>query len=104
VRYLPTYSPDLNPIEQAFSKLKMALRGVAARHFEGASQARRKIKPKIAKVEGVYEGVDHANRIALVKPVIEAFRQQRQLCPIHPRYEARHPCPPPNQRRINAES
>jgi transposase len=25
VRYLPAYSPNLNPIEQAFSKLKMAL-------------------------------------------------------------------------------
>jgi transposase len=31
VRYLPAYSPDLNPIEQAFSKLKMALRKGAAR-------------------------------------------------------------------------
>jgi transposase len=44
VRDLPTYSPDLNPIEQAFSKLKMALRRVAARHCEGASQARRKAR------------------------------------------------------------
>ena len=26
VRYLPAYSPDLNPIEQAFSRLKAALR------------------------------------------------------------------------------
>ena len=26
VRYLPAYSPDLNPIEMAFSKLKAALR------------------------------------------------------------------------------
>ena len=31
VRYLPAYSPDLNPIEMAFSKLKMALRKGAAR-------------------------------------------------------------------------
>jgi transposase len=29
--YLPTYSPDLNPIEQAFSKLKGLLRGAEAR-------------------------------------------------------------------------
>jgi transposase len=28
---LPAYSPDLNPIEQAFSKLKAALRKGAAR-------------------------------------------------------------------------
>jgi transposase len=31
VRYLPPYSPDLNPIEQAFAKLKAALRKRAAR-------------------------------------------------------------------------
>jgi transposase len=31
VRYLPAYSPDLNPIEQAFSKLKTALRKGATR-------------------------------------------------------------------------
>ena len=29
--YLPPYSPDLNPIEMAFAKLKALLRGVAAR-------------------------------------------------------------------------
>jgi len=29
--YLPPYSPDLNPIEQFFSKLKAYLRKVAAR-------------------------------------------------------------------------
>jgi transposase len=34
VRYLPAYSPDLNPIEQTFSKLKMALRKGAARKVE----------------------------------------------------------------------
>lgn len=31
VRYLPAYSPDLNPIEMAFSKLKAQLRRAAAR-------------------------------------------------------------------------
>jgi transposase len=29
--YLPSYSPDLNPIEQAFSKIKNILRKLAAR-------------------------------------------------------------------------
>ncbi|GLS46539.1 transposase [Methylobacterium brachythecii] len=29
--YLPSYSPDFNPIEQAFAKLKALLRTVAAR-------------------------------------------------------------------------
>ena len=31
VRYLPAYSPDFNPIEMAFSRLKAALRKGAAR-------------------------------------------------------------------------
>ncbi len=31
VLYLPPYSPDLNPIEQLFSKLKNLLRQAAAR-------------------------------------------------------------------------
>ena len=31
VMYLPPYSPDLNPIEQAFAKLKALLRKTAAR-------------------------------------------------------------------------
>jgi transposase len=32
--YLPPYSPDLNPIEMAFAKLKAALRKAAARSIE----------------------------------------------------------------------
>jgi transposase len=32
--YLPPYSPDLNPIEKAFSKLKAILRKAAARTLE----------------------------------------------------------------------
>jgi len=32
--YLPPYSPDLNPIEQAFAKLKTLLRRAAARSIE----------------------------------------------------------------------
>ena len=31
--FLPPYSPDLNPIEQAFSKLKAHLRRIGARSF-----------------------------------------------------------------------
>jgi transposase len=37
--YLPTYSPDFNPIEQAFSKLKTHLRGAGARAFAPLVQA-----------------------------------------------------------------
>ncbi len=34
LRFLPPYSPDLNPIEQAFSKLKAHLRKHAERSIE----------------------------------------------------------------------
>ena len=37
--YLPPYSPDLNPIENAFSKLKRLLRAAAARTVEGLWRA-----------------------------------------------------------------
>jgi len=33
--FLPPYSPDFNPIEKAFAKLKAHLRKVAARTIEG---------------------------------------------------------------------
>jgi transposase len=35
LRYLPPYSPDLNPIEQAFAKLKALLRKAKERTVEG---------------------------------------------------------------------
>lgn len=35
LRYLPPYSPDLNPIEQLFAKLKALLRKAAARTIDG---------------------------------------------------------------------
>ena len=34
LRYLPAYSPDMNPIEQVFAKLKTLLRRAAARTRE----------------------------------------------------------------------
>ena len=37
--YLPPYSPDLNPIEQAIAKLKAHLRKEAARTFEALLDA-----------------------------------------------------------------
>ncbi len=39
VRYLPPYSPDLNPIELAFAKLKAHLRAAAARTLEDLQSA-----------------------------------------------------------------
>ena len=37
--FLPSYSPDFNPIEQAFSKIKGLLRKAKARSFEALIQA-----------------------------------------------------------------
>ncbi len=37
--FLPPYSPDLNPIEMAFAKLKALLRKRAARSFEAIANA-----------------------------------------------------------------
>lgn len=39
VRYLPAYSPDLNPIERMFSKLKARLRSAKARSIEALVEA-----------------------------------------------------------------
>jgi DDE superfamily endonuclease len=49
VRYLPAYSPDLNPIERLFSKLKAWLRSAAARTIdrliEAMGDALRAVRP-----------------------------------------------------------
>jgi transposase len=39
VLYLPPYSPDLNPIEKAWSKLKQILRSAKARTADALEQA-----------------------------------------------------------------
>jgi transposase len=39
VVFLPPYSPDFNPIEKAFAKLKALLRRAAARTVEAVRQA-----------------------------------------------------------------
>lgn len=43
ILYLPPYSPDLNPIEQIFAKLKALLRKAMARSFHALWQAIGKI-------------------------------------------------------------
>jgi transposase len=52
--YLPPYSPDLNPIELAFSKLKRLLRTAAARTVEALWDA-------IGKLIGQFEPGECAN-------------------------------------------
>lgn len=45
--YLPPYSPDLNPIEKAWSKLKQLLRSAKARSKEALEQAIAELLPLI---------------------------------------------------------
>jgi transposase len=45
--YLPPYSPDLNPIEKAWSKLKTLLRSTKARTKEALDQAISELLPEI---------------------------------------------------------
>lgn len=49
--FLPAYSPDLNPIEMAFAKLKAHLRRLEARSFEGILEALAGICPLFTPTE-----------------------------------------------------
>lgn len=49
--YLPPYSPDLNPIEQAFSKLKTLLRKENARSLEAVEHAIGELLTKLTATE-----------------------------------------------------
>ena len=49
--YLPPYSPDFNPIENAFAKLKAFLRKAAARSIEALWDAIREALPTFTPVE-----------------------------------------------------
>ena len=51
--YLPPYSPDFNPIENAFAKLKAHLRKAAARTIEDLWDAIRDALPMFSPVECV---------------------------------------------------
>ncbi len=52
--FLPKYSPDLNPIEQVFSKLKHLLRRAQARSYDGLMAA-------IAEILDTYTSQECAN-------------------------------------------
>lgn len=51
LRYLPPYSPDLNPIEQAFSKLKAHLRKHAERCIESLWRRIGELIPEFSQTE-----------------------------------------------------
>ena len=45
--FVPSYSPDLNPIEQAFSKIKNILRKLGARTHEALLEAMEEALSKV---------------------------------------------------------
>ena len=49
--FLPPYSPDLNPIEQAFAKLKGALRKAQARSIEAVTKEIARTLPSFSSAE-----------------------------------------------------
>jgi transposase len=51
LRYLPKYSPDLNPIEMSYSKFKALLRKVAARTVPGLYRTIRSFLPQLGAQE-----------------------------------------------------
>jgi transposase len=51
VRYLPKYSPDLNPIEMPYSKFKEFLRKASARTVPGLTRAIRSFIPRLSPQE-----------------------------------------------------
>jgi transposase len=51
LRYLPPYSPDFNPIENAFAKLKALLRKVATRTLDDLWNAIRDALPQFTAAE-----------------------------------------------------
>lgn len=57
LRYLPAYSPDLNPIEQAFAKLKAHLRKAQERSIDT-------LWPRIAKLLDLFKPAECANFFA----------------------------------------
>ena len=64
LRYLPAYSPDFNPIEMAFSKLKAALRKGAARTVEALWKLIRKLLKTFAPSDcaGYFRHAGYRNR------------------------------------------
>ena len=47
MRFLPAYTPDFNPIKQAFAQLKHHLRAVNARSLETVMAAMQEVYPRI---------------------------------------------------------
>lgn len=56
--YLPPYSPDLNPIENVFSKLKQLVRGIKPRSWKEIIEATKQALLKL-KIDDLYNAFAH---------------------------------------------
>jgi transposase len=63
--YLPPYSPDLNPIELAFSKIKQALRSLASRTVETLWSTMQSVLDRVtaADAQGFFRHCGYATEI-----------------------------------------
>ena len=52
------------------------------------------VEPELTQVDRIHEGVDHADGVVLVDPVIQALGKQRRLTTICTFNETPHPIPP----------
>ena len=64
LRYLPKYSPDLNPIEMPYSKFKTFLRKVAARNIPSLPRHRSFI-PQLSPRKNVRNYFRHAGYVSI---------------------------------------
>ena len=76
LRYLPPYSPDFNPIENAFSKLKASLRKVAARTIDGLWAAIRDALPAITPAECANYFTAAEYEPERMEPALAAWRRE----------------------------
>jgi transposase len=53
VLYLPPYSPDLNPIENVFAKIKQSLRSLACRSREALWQAMQSVLDRVTPTDAI---------------------------------------------------
>lgn len=53
VHFLPPYSPDLNPIEQCWSKVKAGLRAAKARTFEALLEALKTVLQAVTRADAI---------------------------------------------------
>jgi transposase len=69
LRYLPPYSPDLNPIEQVFAKLKAGLRSAAARTRDALWDAIGRAIPAVRSTECANHFANAGYRTTKRKPL-----------------------------------